>query len=86
MTDTTIAITTTVAVTIIIFADGRMAEIIINSTAKPISADELLRLMRAHGVTAAKIIRIQPQKKARHRGLNQEGGGQSHRKGGQYGH
>ena len=42
---------------LIIFGDGRMAEIIIKSTAKPIPADMLVRLLLAHGVTAAKIIR-----------------------------
>ena len=39
-----------------LYDDGRMAEIIIKSTAKPICADELVRVMLAHGVTAAKII------------------------------
>jgi hypothetical protein len=36
---------------------GHMATIILDPTAKPISADELVRLLLAHGVTAAKIIR-----------------------------
>jgi hypothetical protein len=51
---------------LIIFGDGRMAEIIIELTAKPITADMLVRLLLAHGVTAAKIIRIQtaPRKPA----------------------
>jgi hypothetical protein len=44
---------------LIIFGDGHMAEIIIESTAKPITADMLVRLLLAHGVTAAKIIRTQ---------------------------
>ena len=34
-------------------------EIIIESTAKPITANMLVRLLLAHGVTAAKIIRTQ---------------------------
>jgi hypothetical protein len=42
-----------------IFNDGRMAAIILDPTAEPLSADELLQLMRTHGVTAAKIIRTQ---------------------------
>lgn len=33
------------------------AEITIDSAEKPISADELMRMLVAHGVTAAKIIR-----------------------------
>jgi hypothetical protein len=44
---------------LIIFGDTRMAEIIIESTAKPITANMLVRLLLAHGVTAAKIIRTQ---------------------------
>jgi hypothetical protein len=47
------------AMSLIIFGDARMAEIIIESTAKPITADMLVRLLLAHSVTAAKIIRIQ---------------------------
>ena len=43
-----------------VYAAGRMAEIIINSTAKPISADELVRLLTAHGVTAAKVVKSNP--------------------------
>jgi arsenate reductase-like glutaredoxin family protein len=39
------------------YADGRIAEITINSTAEPISADELVRLLIAHGVTTAKLVR-----------------------------
>ena len=58
------------AMSLIIFGDGRMAEINIESTAKPITADMLVRLLLAHGMTAAKIIRTQTaQEKARHRGL-----------------
>jgi hypothetical protein len=47
------------AMSLIIFGDTRMAEIIIESTAKPITANMLVRLLLAHGVTAAKIIRTQ---------------------------
>jgi hypothetical protein len=47
---------------LIIFGDGRTAEIIIESTAKPITADMLVRLLLAHGVIAAKIIRTQAAK------------------------
>lgn len=42
----------------IIETGGDIAEVIINSTAK--SADELVRLLLAHGVTAAKIIKPKP--------------------------
>jgi hypothetical protein len=41
------------------FDDGGIAEIVVNSTAKPISADELVQLLLAHDVTAAKIVRTQ---------------------------
>jgi hypothetical protein len=40
-----------------VYADGRMAEIIINSTAKPISADMLVLVMTMNGITAVKITR-----------------------------
>lgn len=42
-----------------IYNNGRIAEIIINSTTEPvksITADELVFIMLKHGVTAAKII------------------------------
>jgi hypothetical protein len=39
------------------YGDGRLPEIQIDPTSKPISADILVRLLLAHGVTAAKIIR-----------------------------
>lgn len=42
-----------------IFADGRMAEIVIK-TAKPIDADELVRMLTAHGVISAKIVKLNP--------------------------
>jgi hypothetical protein len=50
---------------LIIFGDGRMAEIVINPAMKPVSAAMLVRVMIAHGVTAAKIIRTtQPAKRS----------------------
>ena len=63
------------AMIIKVYAD-RMAEIIIDPTAKPpVSAAMLVHVMLTNGITAAKIIRIQTAKKSRHRGLTQEGGG-----------
>jgi hypothetical protein len=52
-------------ITIITFTDG-IAEIIINNpTVKPpVSADELVRLLIANNVFAAKIIRIQTAKES----------------------
>lgn len=35
---------------------GSMAEIVINSAEKPLSADELVRLLLAHDVTAANVV------------------------------
>jgi hypothetical protein len=64
------------AMSLIIFGDGRMAEIIIESTAKPITADMLVRLLLAHGVIAAKIIRTQAAKEIPPPRFDQEGGGQ----------
>jgi len=64
-------------ITIIRFDNGGIAEIIINSTVKPISADELVRLLVANDVFAAKIIRIQTAKEIPPPRFDQEGGGQS---------
>jgi hypothetical protein len=64
------------AMSLIIFGDGRMAEIIIESTAKPTTADMLVCLLLAHGVTAAKIIRTQAAKEIPPPRFDQEGGGQ----------
>jgi hypothetical protein len=44
---------------------GGIAEIIINSSAKPISADTLVRVMTMNGITAARITRTtQPAKES----------------------
>jgi hypothetical protein len=68
-----------------IFDDGRMAKIIIDSTSRAISADELVRMLLSRNITGAKIIRIQTAKEIPPPRFDQEGGGQSHHKGGQYG-
>jgi hypothetical protein len=64
--------------------DGdRIAEIVIDPTAKPVSAT--MRVMTVNGIVAAKITRIQTAKEIPPPRLDQEGGGQSHHKGGRYG-
>lgn len=57
------------AMSLIIFGDTRMAEIIIDPAATAehvLDAMDLVRLLLAHGVTAAKIIRTQHQHSPRH--------------------
>jgi len=58
-----------------VYAAGRMAEIIINSTVKSFSADMLVRVMTMNGITAAKIIRIQTAKEIPPPRFDQEEGG-----------
>jgi hypothetical protein len=66
---------TTDGITIVKFTDG-IAEIIVDPT-KVMTADILMRAMTMHGVTAAKIIRIQTAKEIPPPRFDQEGGGQS---------
>jgi hypothetical protein len=42
------------------YDNGRMAEIVIDPTAKPISADELVRMLIANDVFAAKVVKSNP--------------------------
>jgi hypothetical protein len=80
---------TTAGITIITFTDDRIAEIIIDPAATPehvLDAVDLARLLLAHGITAAKIIRTtQTAKESPPPRFDQEGGGQSHHKGGRNG-
>jgi hypothetical protein len=45
------------AIIIKIFEDGRMAELILEPTAKPITAEELVHALTKNGITAVKITR-----------------------------
>jgi hypothetical protein len=45
------------AATITLFDDGRLAEVVVGRAATAFDAMELARLLLAHGITAAKIIR-----------------------------
>lgn len=59
-----------------IYDDGHIAEILIKLTVKPVTTtDELVRTMLQHGITAAKIIRIQTAKESPPPRFDQEGGG-----------
>lgn len=46
-----------------IFNDGRVAEIILEPPSESIGADVLVRVLIAHGVFAAKVIRIKGGKR-----------------------
>ena len=62
-------------ITINTFTD-RIAEIVIDPAMKPVSAAELVRLLIANNVFAAKIIRIQTAKESPATAVcDQEGGG-----------
>jgi hypothetical protein len=76
MTATTISTTGITLITI----TGRIAEIIVDPTSKAITAGELVLFMLAHGITAAKIVRISNRKESPPPRFDQEGGGQSHHK------